>query len=65
MDFDEKPITAVSKPLEYVKISCDCQPRVALLPTQSITKRVSTLIPSEESDSIPNTRYCSVISPRG
>ena len=34
-DFDEKSITAV---LESVKISCDCQPRVALLPTQSITK---------------------------
>ena len=37
-DFDEKPITAVLKPLEFVKISRDCQPRVALLPTQSITK---------------------------
>ena len=31
-DFDEKPITAVLKPLESVKISRDCQPR-ALLPT--------------------------------
>ena len=37
-DFDEKPITAVLTPLESVKISRDCQPRVALLPTQSITK---------------------------
>ena len=37
-DFDEKPITAVLKLLEFVKISRDCQPRVALLPTQSITK---------------------------
>ena len=37
-DFDEKPITVVIKPLESVKISRDCQPRVALLPTQSITK---------------------------
>ena len=37
-DFDEIPITAVIKPLESVKISRDCQPRVALLPTQSITK---------------------------
>ena len=32
-NFDEKPITAVIKPLESVKISRDCQPRVALLPT--------------------------------
>ena len=32
-DFDEKPITAVLKPLESLKISRDCQPRVALLPT--------------------------------
>ena len=38
-DFDEKPITAVLIPSESVKISHDCQPRVALLPTQSITKR--------------------------
>ena len=37
-DFDEKPRTAVIKPLESVKISRDCQPRVALLPTQSTTK---------------------------
>ena len=37
-DFDEKPIIAVLKPLESVKISHNCQPRVALLPTQSITK---------------------------
>ena len=37
-DFEEKPITAVLKPLESVKISRDYQPRVALLPTQSITK---------------------------
>ena len=37
-DFDEKPTTAVLKPLESVKISRDCQPRVALLTTQSITK---------------------------
>ena len=37
-DFDEKPITAVLKPLESVKVSRDCQPRLALLPTQSITK---------------------------
>ena len=37
-DFDEKPISAILKPLESVKISCDFQPRVALLPTQSITK---------------------------
>ena len=37
-DFDEKPITAVLKPLESVKISRDCQLRVALLHTQSITK---------------------------
>ena len=37
-DVDEKPITVVIKPLESVKLSCDCQPRVALLPTQSITK---------------------------
>ena len=37
-EFDEKPITAVLTPLESVKISRDCQPRVALLPTQSITK---------------------------
>ena len=36
--FDEIPITAVLKPLESVKISHDFQPRVALLPTQSITK---------------------------
>ena len=37
-DFDEEPITVVLKPLESVKISRDCQPRVALLPTQSTTK---------------------------
>ena len=37
-DFEEKPITAVLKPLESEKRSRDCQPRVALLPTQSITK---------------------------
>ena len=37
-DFEEIPITAVLKPLESVNISRDCQPRVALLPTQSITK---------------------------
>ena len=37
-DFDEKPITAALKPLESVKISRDCQSRVALPPTQSITK---------------------------
>ena len=37
-DFEEKPVTAVITPLESVKISRDCQPRVALLPTQRITK---------------------------
>ena len=37
-DVDEKPTTAVLKPLESVKLSFDCQPRVALLPTKSITK---------------------------
>ena len=37
-DFDEKPITAVLKTLESVKIFRDCQPKVALLPTQRITK---------------------------
>ena len=37
-DVEEKPITAVIKPLESVKLSCDCQPTVALLPTQSISK---------------------------
>ena len=37
-DFDEKTITAVLKLLESVKLSHDCQPRVALLFTQSITK---------------------------
>ena len=37
-DFDEKPISAILKPLESVKISRDCQPRVALRPTQSIAK---------------------------
>ena len=37
-DMDKKPITAVIQPLESVKISPDCQPRVALLPTQSTTK---------------------------
>ena len=37
-NFDEIPITAVLTPLESVKISRDCQRRVALLPTQSIIK---------------------------
>ena len=41
-DFDEEPITAVLKPLESVKISRDCQPRVALLPTQASQKDFDT-----------------------
>ena len=42
-DFDEKTITAVLKLLDSVKLSHDCQPRVALLPTQSITKEFRRL----------------------
>ena len=40
-DFDEKPITAVLKPLKSVKVSLDRQPR-ALLPTQTSQKDFDT-----------------------
>ena len=51
-NFDEKPITAVIKPLESVKLSCDCQPRVALLPTKSIIKRFRHLSQVKKSPTV-------------
>ena len=42
-------------PLESVKISRDCQPRVALLPTQSITKGFRHL-PQVKSPTVSQTR---------